>query len=139
VLYYIRLRKEPGRHRIALFFDRNCSIALAILLKSGIISANQGQKRVPADTANVREQGTVLADRRNMAKYLCDDIVKTKETQRVGTIVTVREDEDKDLYLVEFDRDSSTRTFFPENELDFVSRPVSEASPGLYPDRPITG
>jgi hypothetical protein len=74
-----------------------------------------------------------------MAQYLCDDIVKTKETQRVGTIVTVREDEDKDRYLVEFDRNSATRTFFSENELQLVSRPVSETTPGLYPDRPITG
>ena len=74
-----------------------------------------------------------------MAQYLCDDIVKTKETQRVGTIVTVREDEDKDRYLVEFDRDSATRTFFVEGELQLVSRPVNEAAPGLHPDRPITG
>ena len=74
-----------------------------------------------------------------MAQYLCDDIVKTKETQRVGTIVTVREDEDKDRYLVEFDQGFSTRTYFLENELDFVSRPVNEAAPGLHPDRPITG
>ena len=74
-----------------------------------------------------------------MAQYLCDDIVKTKETQRVGTIVTVRDDEDKDRYLVEFDRNSATRTFFPENELQLISRPVSEAASGFYPDRPITG
>ena len=74
-----------------------------------------------------------------MAQYLCDDIVKTKETQRVGIIVTVREDEDKDRYLVEFDRDSAIRTFFGEDELQLVSRPVSEAAPGFYPDRPITG
>ena len=74
-----------------------------------------------------------------MAQYLCDDIVKTKATQRVGIIVTVREDEDKDRYLVEFDRNSATRTFFSEDELQLVSRPVNEAAPGLYPNRPITG
>ena len=74
-----------------------------------------------------------------MAQYLCDDIVKTKATQRVGTIVTVRDDEDKDRYLVEFDRNSATRTFFSEDELQLVSRPVNEAAPGLHPDRPITG
>jgi hypothetical protein len=34
-------RSSPGRHGIALFFDRNCSFALAILLKSDIICANQ--------------------------------------------------------------------------------------------------
>jgi hypothetical protein len=73
-----------------------------------------------------------------MAQYLCDDIVKTKATQRVGIIVTVREDEDKDRYLVEFDRNSATRTFFSEDELQLVSRPVNEAAPGLHPDRPIT-
>jgi hypothetical protein len=75
----------------------------------------------------MRLEGTVLADWRNMAQYLCDDIVKTKETQRVGTIVTVREDEDKDRYLVEFDRNSATRTFFGEDELQLISRPVGNA------------
>ena len=35
-------RSSPGLHGIALFFDRNCSLALAILLKSGIIPANLG-------------------------------------------------------------------------------------------------
>ena len=74
-----------------------------------------------------------------MAQYVCDDIVKTKNTQKVGIIVTVREDEDKGRYLVEFDRDSATRTFFVEDELQLVSRPVNETAPGLYPDRPITG
>ncbi len=74
-----------------------------------------------------------------MAQYLCDDIVKTKETRRVGTIVTVREDDDKDRYLVECDRDSATRAFFVEGELQLVSRPVNESTPGLYLDRPITG
>jgi hypothetical protein len=74
-----------------------------------------------------------------MAQFLCDDIVKTKATQRVGTIVTVREDEDKDRYLVEFDRNSATRTFFAEDELQLVSRPANAAAPGLYPDRPISG
>jgi hypothetical protein len=81
----------------------------------------------------VGELGSVLADRRNMAKFLCDDIVKTKETQRAGTIVTVREDEDKDRYLVEFDRNSATRTFFSENELQLVSRPVKKAHPRFLP------
>jgi hypothetical protein len=74
-----------------------------------------------------------------MAQYLCDDIVKTKATQRVGIIVTVREDEDKDRYLVEFDRDSATRTFFVEDELQLVSRPVNDAAASLHPDRSITG
>jgi hypothetical protein len=34
-------RSSPGRHGIALFFDRNCSFVLAIPLKSGTIQANQ--------------------------------------------------------------------------------------------------
>lgn len=71
------------------------------------------------------------ADRRYMAQFLCDDIVKTKGTQRIGTIVTAREDEDKDRYLVEFDRDSATRAFFGEDELLLISRPVTNDSSGL--------
>jgi hypothetical protein len=66
-----------------------------------------------------------------MTQFLCDDIVKTKRTQRVGTIVTVREDEDKDRFLVEFGRDSATRTFFGEDELLLISRPATNAPPGL--------
>ena len=39
--HYSITRSSPGRHGIALFFDRNSSSALAILLKSGTIQANQ--------------------------------------------------------------------------------------------------
>jgi hypothetical protein len=35
----------PPARGSTVFFDRNCSFALAILLKSGITCANQGRKR----------------------------------------------------------------------------------------------
>ena len=67
-----------------------------------------------------------------MAQFLCNDIVKTKETQGVGIIVTVREDQDKDRYLVEFDGNSATRTFFLENELQLVSLGQSVMPPPVF-------
>jgi hypothetical protein len=38
-------RSSPGRHGIALFFDRNCGVGLPRPLKSRIIRGNRSRKR----------------------------------------------------------------------------------------------